>query len=80
VVVGRVVRIEPCRVAPLARQTDDSGETGARERVDGVVDRGKAHRRKALAKALEEILRGRMRRIAREQAHDGDSLRRELQP
>jgi hypothetical protein len=76
--VRRVVRIEPCGVAALARQSNDAGEAGARERVDCIVNGSKAHRRKIGTKPLEKVLRGGVRRVAREQADDRDSLRSEF--
>jgi hypothetical protein len=77
--VGRLVRVEARRVAPLARQPHDAGETGARERVERVVDGGEAHRRKLGPQPLEKVLGRGMGVVAGEEADDRDSLRRELQ-
>jgi hypothetical protein len=76
--VRRAVRVEPGGVAALARQPDDAGEAGARERVDRVVDGGKAHRREVGTEPFEQVLRGGVRRVAGEQADDRDALRGEL--
>ena len=73
VVVRLGVGVEPRRVAALARQADDAGEPGPRERVERVVDGREAHRRERRAEPLEEVLRRRVRLVLREEAHDGDA-------
>ena len=78
--LGRRIRVEPRRVAALAWQANDARQRGARERIEGIVDGGEAHRRKSRTQALEQVLRGGMRLVVGELPHDGDALRRELEP
>src|SRR5262249_23587707 len=73
VMVRGGVGIEPLSVT----EPHVSAELRLREHVERLVDGREAHRRKIGTQALEQILRGRVRRIVRERFHDGETLRRE---
>ena len=73
------IRVEARRFAPFAGQSQDAGESGAREGINRVVDGREAHRGKVPAKPFEQILCGRMRQVVCEQAHDRDPLRGQFQ-
>ena len=79
VVVWTAIRVEARRIAASAGEANDASQASARERVERIVNCGEAHSREGRTQALEEILRGRMRRIVREKTDDGDSLKSELQ-
>ena len=61
------------------RERECRAQTGGGERVQRVVDGGKGHGGQAGLQAIEQLLRRRVALVGGELAHDGDSLRRELE-